>query len=150
MQTFLNLDNSDNEIIYSSENNTVIQSLEKRIKYLIIYGSNKSGKTTIAKSSFFQNVLNKKWGYQSQHMRNMLFKNNGPELPFNEIGQYSGVYQTDWSWSPLFADLDYDGQKDLLITNGFPRDITDMDFANYLLCCARYHLTLTINLKHKS
>ena len=49
MQTFLNLDNSDNEIIYSSENNTVIQSLEKRIKYLIIYGSNKSGKTTIAK-----------------------------------------------------------------------------------------------------
>ena len=49
MQTFLNLDNSDKEIIYSSENNTVIQSLKKRIKYLIIYGSNKSGKTTIAK-----------------------------------------------------------------------------------------------------
>ena len=49
MQTFLNLNHSDNEIIYSSENNTVIQSLEKRIKYLIIYGSNKSGKTTIAK-----------------------------------------------------------------------------------------------------
>ena len=92
--------------------------------------SHERRKTTIAKSSFFQNVLNKKWGYQSQHMRNMLFKNNGPELPFNEIGQYSGVYQTDWSWSPLFADLDYDGQKDLLITNGFPRDITDMDFAN--------------------
>ena len=51
MQTFLNLDNSDKEIIYSSENNTVIQSLKKRIKYLIIYGSNKSGKTTIAKKS---------------------------------------------------------------------------------------------------
>ena len=49
MQTFLNLDNSDNEIIFSSENNTVIKSLEKRIKYLIIYGSDKSGKTTIAK-----------------------------------------------------------------------------------------------------
>ena len=50
--------------------------------------SHERRKTTIAKSSFFQNVLNKKWGYQSQHMRNMLFKNNGPELPFNEIGQY--------------------------------------------------------------
>ncbi len=49
MQTFLDLDTSDNEIIYSSENNSVIQSLEKRIRYLIIYGSNKSGKTTIAK-----------------------------------------------------------------------------------------------------
>ena len=44
MQTFLNLNHSDNEIIYSSENKTVIQSLEKRVKYLIIYGSNKSGK----------------------------------------------------------------------------------------------------------
>ena len=100
--------------------------------------SHERRKTTIAKSSFFQNVLNKKWGYQNQHMRNMLFKNNGPELPFSEIGQYSGVYQTDWSWSPLFADLDYDGQKDLLITNGFPRDITDMDFANYRLDAGPY------------
>ena len=90
-------------------------------------------KTTIAKSSFFQNVMNKKWGYQDQHMRNMLFKNNGKDLPFSEIGQYAGVYQTDWSWSPLFTDVDYDGNKDLLITNGFPRDITDMDFANYRL-----------------
>ena len=100
--------------------------------------SHERRKTTIAKSSFFQNVLNKKWGYQNQHMRNMLFKNNGPDLPFNEIGQYSGVYQTDWSWSALFADLDYDGQKDLLVTNGFPRDITDMDFANYRLDAGMY------------
>jgi len=95
--------------------------------------SHERKKTTIAKSSFFQNVMNKKWGYQDQHMRNMLFKNNGNRLPFTEIGQYAGVYQTDWSWSPLFADIDYDGKKDLLITNGFPRDITDMDFANYRL-----------------
>ena len=49
MQTFLNLNSSDNEIIYSLENDLVIQSLENRIKYLIIYGPNKSGKTTIAK-----------------------------------------------------------------------------------------------------
>ena len=66
-------------------------------------------------------------------MRNMLFKSNGPNLPFSEIGQFSGIYQTDWSWSPLFADFDNDGNKDLFITNGFPRDITDMDFANYRL-----------------
>ena len=49
MQTFLNLNSSDNEIIYSLENDLVIKSLEKRIKYLIIYGPNKSGKTAIAK-----------------------------------------------------------------------------------------------------
>ena len=100
--------------------------------------SHQRKKTTIAKSSFFQNVLNKKWGYQNQHMRNMLFKNNGEKAPFTEIGQYSGVYQTDWSWSPLFIDVDNDGLKDLLITNGFPRDITDMDFANYRLDTGAY------------
>ena len=95
--------------------------------------SHQRRKTTIAKSSFFQNILNKKWEYQDQHMRNMLFKNNGNEFPFSEIGQIAGIYQTDWSWAPLFFDVDYDGDKDLLITNGFPRDITDMDFANYKL-----------------
>ena len=48
MQTFLNLDSPDGEIIYSSENNSVIQSLNKRVNYLIIYGPRKSGKTSIA------------------------------------------------------------------------------------------------------
>ena len=57
MQTFLNLNHSDNEIIYSSENKTVIQSLEKRVKYLIVYGSNKSGKTTIAKKFSINNNI---------------------------------------------------------------------------------------------
>ena len=71
MQTFLNLDNSDSEIIYSSENNTVIKSLEKRIKYLIIYGSDKSGKTTIAKK------------FSSNHNIDLI--NNVPkELIFNK------------------------------------------------------------------
>ena len=57
MQTFLNLNHSDSEIIYSSENKTVIQLLEKRVKYLIIYGSNKSGKTTIAKKFSINNNI---------------------------------------------------------------------------------------------
>ena len=57
MQTFLNLNSSDEEIIYSLENHTVIQSLEKRVKYLIIYGPNKSGKTTIAKKFSINNNI---------------------------------------------------------------------------------------------
>ena len=57
MQTFLNLNSSDKEIIHSLENDTVIQSLEKRIKYLIIYGPNKSGKTTIAKKFSINNNI---------------------------------------------------------------------------------------------
>lgn len=88
-------------------------------------------KTTIAKNSYQTYINNEEWGYEYQHVRNMLHVGNGPGIPFSEIGFMAGVYQTDWSWSPLFADMDNDGQRDLLITNGFPRDITDKDFANY-------------------
>ena len=57
MQTFLNLNSFDTEIIYSLENDIVIQSLEKRIKYLIVCGPNKSGKTTIAKKFSINNNI---------------------------------------------------------------------------------------------
>ena len=50
--------------------------------------SHERRKTTISKSFFFQNVLNKKWGYQDQHMRNMLFKNNGSNLPFSKLDSF--------------------------------------------------------------
>jgi len=57
VQTFLNLNSFDTEILYSLENDTVIQSLEKKVKYLIIYGPNKSGKTTIAKKFSINNNI---------------------------------------------------------------------------------------------
>ncbi|WP_255590483.1 VCBS repeat-containing protein [Algoriphagus sp. NBT04N3] len=93
--------------------------------------SNYRKKTTVGKNSYLAYFNNEKWGYEYQYMRNMLHLNNGNDAPFSEIGMYAGVYQTDWSWAPLFGDVDNDGQRDLLITNGFPRDITDKDFANY-------------------
>ncbi len=75
-------------------------------------------------------------GYAPQYMRNTLQKNEGTHpdssaqgIPkFNEIGQLAGVNATDWSWSPLFLDLDGDGWKDLFISNGYRHDIIDMDF----------------------
>lgn len=88
-------------------------------------------KTTISKNSYQTYISNEQWGYEYQHVRNMLHVGNGPNIPFSEIGFMAGMYQTDWSWSPLFVDMDNDGKRDLLITNGFPRDITDKDFANY-------------------
>jgi hypothetical protein len=50
---------------------------------------------------------------------------------FSETGYLSGVNATDWSWSPLFADFDNDGFKDLHVTNGFVRDLTNGDFVLY-------------------
>ncbi len=74
-------------------------------------------------------------GYLPQYSRNMLQLNNGPDakgnFSFAEIGRLAGVYKTDWSWSPLFADFDNDGWKDLFISNGIPRDITNNDFVSY-------------------
>jgi hypothetical protein len=88
-------------------------------------------KTTISQNTYQSYLSNEQWGYEYQYVRNMLHMNNGAGLPFSEIGMMAGVYQTDWSWSPLFGDVDNDGYRDLLVTNGFPRDITDKDFANY-------------------
>jgi hypothetical protein len=94
---------------------------------------NERKKTTIGNKTYQTYINNETYHYEYQYVRNMLQLNNGLEkgIKFSEIGQLSGVYQTEWSWSPLFADFDNDGFKDLAITNGFPKDITDKDFANY-------------------
>jgi len=46
-------------------------------------------------------------GFQEQYMRNALQLNTGINS-FLELGQYYGVSNTDWSWSPLFLDFDND------------------------------------------
>lgn len=65
-------------------------------------------------------------GFHEQYMRNMLHLRRGRD--YIEIGQIAGVSNTDWSWAALFADLDQDLYKDLIVTNGYLRDYTDLDF----------------------
>lgn len=69
-------------------------------------------------------------GLYFQSSRNMLHTNNG-DGTFSETGQFAGISASDWSWSALFCDYDNDGLKDLLITNGYAKDYTDMDFIKY-------------------
>ncbi|MFD0765824.1 VCBS repeat-containing protein [Mucilaginibacter lutimaris] len=69
-------------------------------------------------------------GLYKQYMRNMLQLNNG-DGTFSEIAQLAGISNTDWSWTPLIADFDNDGYKDIFISNGYLRDYTNKDFLRY-------------------
>ena len=71
-----------------------------------------------------------KLNYRPQYIRNVLQRNNGNNT-FSDIGYQSGIYATDWSWSPLIADFDNDGLRDIFISNGYLKDITDLDFVTY-------------------
>ncbi len=73
-------------------------------------------------------------GYHHQFSRNTLQLNRGPwsdepdGVHFSEIGRLAGVEATDWSWGGLFADLDLDGHRDLIVPNGIYKDLLDQDF----------------------
>lgn len=90
-------------------------------------------KTMLLRNNPMTQINYEKFQYDLQYVRNMLQLNMGPDnhgnMKFSEIGLLAGVQETDWSWSPLFADFDNDGYKDLVVCNGFQHDVTDMDFA---------------------
>ncbi|MFP4094658.1 MAG: VCBS repeat-containing protein [Cyclobacteriaceae bacterium] len=73
--------------------------------------------------------------YLPQFSRNTLQINQGQfkdeVIAFSEAGRLAGIHETDWSWSALWADYDNDSYKDLLVTNGIPKDITDSDFIKF-------------------
>ncbi|MBK0378639.1 VCBS repeat-containing protein [Mucilaginibacter segetis] len=80
------------------------------------------------------------YGHQYQYNHNALQLNRGTRLGqndsigapvFSEVSFFSGVAETDWSWTPLITDFDNDGFRDIIITNGYPRDVTDHDFINF-------------------
>jgi hypothetical protein len=91
---------------------------------------------TSANAESFEVYLQKlQAGYHPQYARNTLQLNRGhlgSALRFSEIGHLAGVYATDWSWAPLFADLDNDGYKDLFITTGIYRRPNDLDYLGYV------------------
>ena len=70
-------------------------------------------------------------GYQYQYSKNCLQRNNGNGSSFSEIGLMSGMSATDWSWSPLFADFDNDGNKDLFVSSGIVKRPVDLDYVRF-------------------
>ena len=87
-------------------------------------------KMIIPPASYDKLQLSLQKGYEPQYTRNALQLNNGNGT-FSDISFLSGVSSTDWSWSALWADYDNDGDKDLMVTNGFYRDLGNLDYINY-------------------
>lgn len=93
-------------------------------------------KQMIARGDFDKLLLSLSdpYNYNLQYMRNSLQVNQGiiNGLPyFSEQGFMHNVAATDWSWSVLLADFDLDGWKDAFITNGYRKNVTDLDFISY-------------------
>jgi hypothetical protein len=70
-------------------------------------------------------------GYFNQYMQNCLQLNNG-DGTFSEIAFSAGVSASDWSWGALFFDMDNDGWKDIFVSNGIYKDLTDQDYIEFL------------------
>lgn len=68
---------------------------------------------------------------RQQILRNTLQLNLGDNT-YAEISQFSGLAATDWSWGPIFLDVDLDGYEDVLVTNGQLRDFQNIDQARRL------------------
>lgn len=103
--------------------------------------SNARQKMMVIKTNWEFFHLARQRGYQDQYVRNTLQLNMGQTSAtdssgagpvFSETGQMAGVSRTDWSWAALLTDLDNDGWKDLFVTNGYRRDITNLDYVAYL------------------
>ena len=81
-------------------------------------------------------------GFREDYSQNSLQLNSGPtndkgDVIFSEISRLAGVSNTDWSWSALFADFDNDGKKDIFISNGYPKAVTDLDYQNAMFAASR-------------
>jgi len=79
---------------------------------------------------FDQFVFRYNSGYYNQFMHNTLQRND--EGFFADEAFLNGVAATDWSWGALLCDLDNNGYRDIFVTNGVYKDVTDQDFIAFL------------------
>ena len=73
--------------------------------------------------------------YTLQYMRNTLQLGNGhldgQPVRSSELGFMHGISSTDWSWASLMVDFDNDGDKDIFVTNGYIKDVIDLDYIDF-------------------
>lgn len=96
---------------------------------------NQRQKTMLGAMNYDKYLLSREEGYSAQFIRNTLQISNGISneevIPYSDVAPILGLHQTDWSWSPLIADFDNNAETDIFISNGYGKNITDLDFVNY-------------------
>lgn len=90
---------------------------------------------TVEKSSLGEDPLDiylykQAFGYMNQYSRNCLQLSLSGKK-FMDIGAMAGIAATDWSWSPLLADYDNDGIKDLFVSNGIVHRPNNLDYVKF-------------------
>ena len=70
-------------------------------------------------------------GAHRQYLANTLQVNTGVGS-FSDIANMAGISNTDWSWASLLVDLDNDGWKDIIISNGIKKDVDNNDYRSLL------------------
>jgi len=93
-------------------------------------------KTKVVFDSWDTYKLKEDKGYHRQFPRNSFQINRGKffdpkKTYFSEVSRLAGVEATDWSWGVLMADFDNSGQKEIFVTNGIFKDLTDGDYINF-------------------
>ena len=91
----------------------------------------KRKKTKAVYDSWDKHQLAVSKGYFYQYPRNVLQRNYG-DSGFLEIGRYSGLAATEWSWASMIFDMDNDGLRDVFISNGIFKDLLDRDYLSYM------------------
>lgn len=108
---------------YSDINNDGLNDLMVLDMLAEDHKRNKENMASMSTSNFWLMVNN---GYHHQYMSNMLQLNLG-NGQFTDIAQMAGVSKSDWSWAPLSVDFNNDGLKDIFISNGIYKDVTNRD-----------------------
>lgn len=101
----------------------------------------------VLKSSLGDDPLNlymyqRSFGYNYQYARNCLQLNTGRGKKFSDIALYSGVSATDWSWGPLIADYNLDGQNDIFVSNGIKSRPNDLDYYKFISGLPQRHTSV--------
>ena len=130
---------------YSSMGNNIIDfnndGFNEILELDMMPDDNFRRKTMLTENNYNTYINNDRYKYDYQYVRNTIQQSQGffdGKPIFSEVAMMSGISGTDWSWAPIAGDYDNDGFNDLIITNGFPKDITDRDFIDYQTQIARF------------